>query len=105
MAGGVRAPRIAGAVLEHDARLILWGIATAIDVAGVLAAHPLPGKRIHSENVAFVAEHYFERTRLFFMIALGETILTTGLAISHAPLEPLTMFAGTVALIGTITLW
>ncbi|MDH6282513.1 low temperature requirement protein A [Prescottella agglutinans] len=96
---------IAGAALEHNARLILWGIATAIDLAGVLAAHPLPGKRIHSENVAFVAEHYFERTRLFFMIALGETILTTGLAISHAPLEPLTMFAGTVALIGTITLW
>ncbi|RVW08445.1 low temperature requirement protein A [Prescottella agglutinans] len=96
---------IAGAVVGHDARLILWGIATTVDVVGVLTAHPLPHRRIHSERVAFVAEHYFERTRLFFIIALGETVLTTGLAISHAPLEPMTLFVGTVALTGTIMLW
>ncbi|WP_433609286.1 low temperature requirement protein A [Prescottella agglutinans] len=96
---------IAGAAVGHDARLVLWGIATAVDVVGVLTAHPLPHRRIHSESVTFVAAHYFERTRLFFIIALGETVLTTGLAISHAPLAPMTLFAGTVALTGTIMLW
>ncbi|WP_231914163.1 low temperature requirement protein A [Rhodococcus sp. LB1] len=96
---------ITGAVVDGPARLILWGIATVIDLLGLLVAHPLPGKRFHSEHVDFAAEHQFERARLFFIIALGETVLTTGSAVASAPLEPMTLLTGAVAVIGTIAVW
>ncbi|QDQ95065.1 low temperature requirement protein A [Rhodococcus sp. WB9] len=96
---------IAGAVIENSWRLLLWSGAAVIDLAGLLSAHPLPGKRIHSERVDFASEHHFERTRLFFIIALGETVLTTGAAVAGAPMGPMTLFTGAVAVIGTIALW
>ncbi|KXF49175.1 hypothetical protein AXA44_26140 [Rhodococcus sp. SC4] len=96
---------VAGAVVEGPLRLVLWGVATVVDLAGLLSAHPFPGKRFHSERLDFAAEHHFERSRLFFMIALGETVLTTGAAVAGAPLVPMTLFTGVVALIGTIALW
>jgi low temperature requirement protein LtrA len=86
-------------------RLVLWGVATVTDLVGLLSAHPLPGKVFRSERVDFAAEHHFERSRLFFIIALGETVLTTGAAVADAPLAPMTLFTGAVALIGTIALW
>lgn len=50
----------------------------------------------------FAAPHMFERGRLFFLIALGETVLTTRMAIAGAQLEPMTLLTGTVALAGTV---
>ncbi|MEV7663640.1 low temperature requirement protein A [Paenarthrobacter sp. NPDC089316] len=94
-----------GAVVESGPRLILWSIATVVDLIGMLAAHPLAGKRVRTEKTAFPVAHQFERARLFFIIALGETVMTTGSAITHAPLGPMTLFVGAVALTGTITLW
>ena len=46
-----------------------------------------------------------ERCRLFLLIALGETILTTGAAIAGKPVTPLTALVGTAALVGTVALW
>jgi low temperature requirement protein LtrA len=46
-----------------------------------------------------------ERCRLFLIIALGETILTTGAAIAAVSTTLMTVVTGTVALAGTVALW
>lgn len=96
---------IAGALHTPDARLLWWGLAAGLDVIGTWLAHPVPGRRLRSESMPFDAEHMLERCRLFLIIALGETVLTTGGAIAHAPLTSMTFVTGTFALAGTVALW
>ena len=71
---------IAGAAVNAEARLLWWALAVGIDQMGRWLAHPVPGRRLRSENVEFDAAHMLERCRLFLLIALGETALTTGMA-------------------------
>ena len=85
--------------------MLWWALAAAIDEVGRWLAHPIPGRRLHSENVAFDAEHMLERCRLFLIIALGETVLTTGTAIAGASITMMTLITGTFALAGTVALW
>jgi low temperature requirement protein LtrA len=96
---------IAGAVANAKARLLWWALAVGIDELGRWLAHPIPGRRLHSENVAFNAEHMLERTSLFLIIALGETVLTTGVAVAGASLTMVTLITGAFALAGTVALW
>jgi low temperature requirement protein LtrA len=96
---------IAGAAVHAEARLLWWALAAAIDEVGRWLAHPIPGRRLHSENVAFDAEHMLERCRLFLIIALGETVLTTGIGIAGASITMMTLITGTFALAGTVALW
>ncbi|MFC4241852.1 low temperature requirement protein A [Gryllotalpicola reticulitermitis] len=96
---------IVGGFLSGRVRLVLWAIAALVDLAGSLAAHPLPGRRFVSRGVAFAGEHLLERTRLFFLIALGETVLTTGTAVVSAGSSPLSLLSGTLALAGSVALW
>jgi low temperature requirement protein LtrA len=96
---------IAGAAGNTEARLVWWALAAGIDEAGRWLAHPIPGRRLRSENVEFDADHMLERCRLFLLIALGETVLTTGAAISAASMTLMTLATGTFALAGTVALW
>ena len=96
---------IAGALAEPEARLLWWALAAVIDLVGTWLAHPVPGRVLHSENVEFDADHMLERCLLFLIIALGETVLTTGTAIAAAPMTVMTVVTGTVALAGTVALW
>jgi low temperature requirement protein LtrA len=57
---------IAGIVAEGDARLAIWAAATAISYGGVIAGHPLPGRRSpFVSDSQIYAEHLLERFRLF----------------------------------------
>lgn len=96
---------IVGAAVSPEARLLWWAVAAGIDLIGTWLAHPIPGRWLHSENVAFEGSHMLERCRLFLIIALGETVLTTGAAVAAAPMTPMTGITGTVALAGTVALW
>jgi low temperature requirement protein LtrA len=96
---------IAGAAVNPETRLLWWALAAGLDQIGAWLAHPLPGRWLHSENVGFEGGHMLERCRLFLIIALGETVLTTGAAIAAAPLTPVTVVTGTGALVGTVALW
>lgn len=96
---------ITGAVVNAEVRLLWWALAAAIDEAGRWLAHPIPGRRLQSENVAFDAQHMLERCRLFLIIALGETVLTTGTGIAGASLTMMTLITGTCALAGTVAMW
>jgi low temperature requirement protein LtrA len=80
-------------------------MAAGIDQIGRWLAHPIPGRRLRSENVEFDADHMLERCRLFLLIALGETVLTTGMAIAEASITVMTLATGTFALVGTVALW
>ena len=96
---------IVGAAANPDTRLLWWGLAAGIDLIGTWLAHPVPSRHLHSEHIRFDVSHMSERCRLFLLIALGETIVTTGTAIMESPITPMTIMTGTAALAGTIALW
>jgi len=73
----------------------------------VWALHWLPGRgrQVDLAHTQIAGSHLFERFRLFFIIALGETVLTMGTAFTEAPFEPVRLVALAVAFIGTVALW
>jgi low temperature requirement protein LtrA len=96
---------IAGAISDAESRLIWWAGAAATDLAGTWLAHPLPGRMLRSEHVEFDANHMLERCRLFLIIALGESVLSSGTAIADASRTLLTVVTGTCALVTIVALW
>ncbi len=96
---------LAGAAVNAEARLAWWALAAGIDQIGRWLAHPVPGRKLRSENVGFDAGHMLERCRLFLIIALGETVLTSGAAIADAPMTLMTLATGVFAFMGTVALW
>src|SRR5215212_3995852 len=96
---------IVGAAVNPEDRLRWWALAAGIDLVGRALAHPVPGRRLHSMNVGFRGGHVVERCQLFLIIALGETVLTTGTAIAGASMTLMTIVTGTVALVGIVALW
>jgi low temperature requirement protein LtrA len=97
---------IAGIAVDSDARLVLWAAATLITYGGVIAGHPLPGRKSpFSSDSQIYAEHLLERFRLFFLIALGETVLTIGNAFADQAVEADRLVVLAVAFAGTVALW
>ena len=98
---------IAGAVSEGDARLALWGVAVVATHAGTAALHWLPGRgrAIDLSHTEIAGGHLVERFRLFFIIALGETVLTMGTAFTDEPFELERLLALAIGFTGTVALW
>lgn len=97
---------VAGLAVDGDARLAIWALAVAVTYGGVIAGHPLPGLRSpFGSDSQIYAEHLLERFRLFFLIALGETVLTVGNAFAGVPVVLETLLALTAAFVGTVSLW
>ena len=71
---------VAGALADGDARLVLWGLAVAASYVGVAVLHWLSGRgqRVDLEHSEIAGGHLVERFRLFFIIALGETVILRG---------------------------
>ena len=98
---------VAGAIADGDARLVLWGLAVAATYVGVSTLHWLPGRgrRIDLGHTEIAGGHLIERFRLFFIIALGETVLTTGAAFADEPFELERLVALAIGFTGTVALW
>jgi low temperature requirement protein LtrA len=97
---------VAGVAAEGDLRLALWAAAVLISYGGVIAGHPLPGRRSpFTSDSQIYAEHLLERFRLFFLIALGETVLTLGNAFAGEPLEADRLLVLAIAFAGSVALW
>ena len=98
---------VAGAILDGDARLILWALAVATAHAGLWALHWLPGRgrAVDLQHTDVAGEHLIERFRLFFMIALGETVLTMGDAFAGEPFEVERLLALAIGFASTVALW
>ena len=76
-------PWIAGAVTQGNARPALWTLAVVVDYMAIALRLPTPGLgRLSRSELAFLGEHLAERFGQFFIIALGELILITGLVLS-----------------------
>jgi low temperature requirement protein LtrA len=98
---------VAGAVADPDARLVLWGLAVVASHGGAWALHWLPGRgrRIDLGHTEIAGGHLIERFRLFFIIALGETVLTMGTAFTDEPFELERLLALAIGFTGTVALW
>jgi low temperature requirement protein LtrA len=93
--GAIAVLWILGALMHGDARLALWGITMVVTYAGVAFYHPVPGRPSHlaapigpdagGARSDLSPQHLLERLRLFFLIALGETLLTAGSAFAAEP--------------------
>ena len=94
----------AGAADEAH-RLAWWTFAAIVDLLGIVTAHVTPWRRMQSERQVIPRARTFERARLFFLIALGETILSTGVAIAAHLRDPMTIVTGLVGLVGSVALW
>ncbi|BBG03668.1 membrane protein [Pseudonocardia saturnea] len=96
-----------GALLPPTARLVVWGLAVAVDLAGPRVEFRVPGlgsTPMRSWPIDIV--HLAERNRLVFIIALGESILIMGFTLSE--LEPITPYAVLIAglgFTGLVALW
>jgi uncharacterized peroxidase-related enzyme len=78
-------PWIVGAVVDGWARGVLWVLAVAVDYASPRLGWPTPGLgRARTATLAIEGELLAERHRQFFIVALGELILATGLALTSS---------------------
>jgi low temperature requirement protein LtrA len=98
---------VAGAIADGDARLVLWGLAVVATQGGVWILHWLPGRgrAIDLEHTDISGGHLIERFRLFFIIALGETVLVMGDAFTDEPFELERLLALAIGFSGTVALW
>ncbi|MBX4960029.1 low temperature requirement protein A [Rhizobium binae] len=97
---------IAGGVLEHEARLIAWMIALAIEYAGPAAGFAVPGLgRSVPSDWDVSGAHMAERCALFIIICLGEAILVSGRTFSELPISILTSLVFVTGFIGTVAMW
>ncbi|MER8035400.1 low temperature requirement protein A [Streptomyces hydrogenans] len=96
---------IVGAAVGTGPRLWWWAAAALIDLTGTWLAHPLPGRTLSSRELAFDADHMLERLRLFFIILLGETVLTAGRAMSEAPVDVPSVLATAGVFVALVCLW
>lgn len=95
-----------GAALEGDGRLALWSAAVAITYIAMWVGFPVPGLgRSLPQEYTITGGHMAHRCYLFIIIALGESIITSGSTMSQLPGEPATIGAFVVAFAGTVALW
>jgi low temperature requirement protein LtrA len=100
-------PWLAGAVAQGWARGVLWALAVTMDYTSLRLGLPTPGLgRVRGAEFAISGEFVAERQRQFFIIALGELILVTGLTFtSSSGFEADHEAAVVVAFATTVLLW
>jgi low temperature requirement protein LtrA len=78
---------IVGALLADPvSRMVLWGVALAIEYTGPFALFRMPGLgRSSTDDWDIAGEHMAERCALFIIIALGESVLVTGATFGDLP--------------------
>ena len=97
---------IAGAVSSSDARTWWWLAAIAIDYLGPLVKFWIPVLgRAASASWAVAPSHISERTRLFIIIALGESVLIAGATFDGSWMELPKVLALVSAFVGTVLMW
>ncbi|WP_262285733.1 low temperature requirement protein A [Micromonospora sp. MA102] len=99
-------PWIAGAFTPSGARVALWSVAVGLDYIAGIFDYPTPrlgraGFRAHPIQ----EDHLTERYRQLLIIALGETILISGIQISPYGLERDRAAALLVSFAITVLLW
>ena len=94
---------LAGALLEGDARFVVWSAVAFFNVASAIVA----GTRGRSGASEWSIDpvHFAERHSLFVIISLGEIVVAVGTAATGANLSPATGFGLIAATAVACTFW
>jgi low temperature requirement protein LtrA len=99
-------PWLAGAAAHGWAREVLWALAVTVDYMAPRFGWPAPGiGRAGAEELGIAGEFLAERQRQFFIIALGELILITGLTVTSGGFGAGHTAAAVVEFATTVLLW
>lgn len=98
---------IAGAFVEEQMRLALWGIAVGCEYFSPMVGFWFPGLgKSLTTDWTIDGGHLAERCQLFVIVALGESILATGAAVGHSMhFDAPTVISLLVTFIGSVALW
>jgi low temperature requirement protein LtrA len=97
---------LVGALVEGDARIAVWIAALVLDYAGPLVGHWAPGLgRSVPADWELVPSHFSERVQLFVIIALGETIVATGVTAGDLEMNAARMAAVVVSFGVSVAFW
>lgn len=97
---------IAGGVADGPARTALWVTALLVDYGAPLVLYRVPGRpRLTGETWEVQTSHFAERFQLFIILALGETIILTGVTTSELELDTARVAAFGLAFLATAALW
>jgi low temperature requirement protein LtrA len=97
---------LAGALVEGDARVLLWLGAIATSYFITWLGFPVPWLgHSHTTDYTIMGEHIAERCLLFVTLALGESIIITGTNFGELPNSNDAWLAFTAAFIGTAAIW
>ena len=97
---------VGGAFLPSDARIAIWIVALIVDYAGPYAGYWVPGMgRVGTTDWQIEPSHFAERFQLFVIIALGESIVVTGVTASSLELDGPRVMAIAIAFLSSAALW
>jgi low temperature requirement protein LtrA len=98
---------IAGGLAQGHAREVLWVLAAGTDLLGGAIRFYTPGLgRSETRDWDLDGSHFADRCQSFLLIALGESIVVMGTALSALPaLTPTGVAALIVAFVGAVTIW
>lgn len=98
---------ITGALLPEKQRVLLWLVAVLCEYVSPMCGFYLPGMgRSRTREWTIEGGHLTERCQLFVIVALGETLLASGAALTGVPaLTPTILLALLSTFAGTLALW
>ena len=81
-------PWIVGALTHGTVRGALWALAIAVDYVALVLNFPIPKGLLPAWEPPLAVEHLAERYRQVFIVALGELILVSGVALHDSDFAP-----------------
>jgi low temperature requirement protein LtrA len=97
---------IAGAVADGDARLAIWALAMSTELISPSVGFWVPGLgRSMTAEWDVEGGHMAERSGLFIIIALGESILVTGATYADLIWSGETIAGFVAAFVGSVAMW
>ena len=97
---------IAGGVATGNTRIALWLIAVTLDYIAPLLFYRIPGRpQLAASAWEVGTSHFAERFQLFIIIALGESIVITGLTTAELPLDTARLVGFGLAFLMTAAFW
>jgi low temperature requirement protein LtrA len=89
---------LVGAVVEGEVQLVLWALAVTVDYVGIFVGG---ARGWHVEAPG----HFAERHGLVVIIAIGESLVSVALAVSHSAIDWPLLVAGLLGVVLAIALW
>jgi len=98
---------LSGAMVQHEARALLWVVAILCEYVSPMFGFALPGMgRSRTREWTIEGGHLAERCQLFVIVALGETLLASGATLANAAeWDAPVVLALLATFVGTLAMW